>query len=126
MDKLTRAYVRIRDTIAEKQRQFDAELEQLKGDLDFLKTAMREHLQANNSTSMKTEFGLVVMSKRTRYWTNDWDQFNKFVIEHDALDLFERRIHQGNMAEFLAQNPEVIPPGLNADTTLDISVRKTR
>jgi hypothetical protein len=64
------------------------------------------------------------MSVKTRFTTNDWDSFKKFVAEQDALDLFERRINQTNMKVFLEENPGVVPPGLNSNSEYDISVRK--
>jgi hypothetical protein len=45
-------------------------------------------------------------------------------MEHDALDLFEKRIAQLNMKQFLEENPGVVPPGLNSNSEYDISVRK--
>ena len=64
------------------------------------------------------------MSVKTRYTTADWDSFKEFVKEYDALDLYEKRIHQGNMKQFLEENPGKVPPGLNSQSEYDISVRK--
>ena len=61
---------------------------------------------------------------KTRYSTQDWDSFKAFLVEHDVLDLLEKRIAQGNMAKFLEDNPGLVPPGLNSTTEYDISVRK--
>jgi hypothetical protein len=36
----------------------------------------------------------------------------------------EKRIAQTNMAQFLEENPGVVPPGLNSMTEYAISVRK--
>ena len=47
-----------------------------------------------------------------------------FIKEHDAPQLLEKRIHNGNMKEFLADNPDVVPEGLQAKTRYTISVRK--
>jgi hypothetical protein len=76
------------------------------------------------STSVKTEFGTVIMSMKTRYNTHDWDAFKAFMVEHDALDLMEKRISQLNMRRFLEENPALVPPGLNSDSEYVISVRK--
>jgi hypothetical protein len=46
------------------------------------------------------------------------------VIDNHALELFEKRIAQSNMAQFLEENPGVVPPGLNSTSEFDISVRK--
>ena len=46
------------------------------------------------------------------------------MIENDALDLLEKRIAQTNMAQFLEENPGVVPPGLNAFSDFEIRVTK--
>ena len=74
--------------------------------------------------SMRTSAGTVSRSVKTRFNTQDWDSFKAFLVEHDVLDLLEKRIAQGNMAKFLEDNPGLVPPGLNSTTEYDISVRK--
>jgi hypothetical protein len=46
------------------------------------------------------------------------------VVEHDAVDLLEKRIAQGNMRQFLEENPGTVPPGLNSNSEYSVSVRK--
>jgi len=75
-------------------------------------------------SSVRTDQGTVVLSTKTRYNTQDWDSFKTFMLEHDAIDLLEKRIAQGNMAKFLEENPGLLPPGLNSNTEYAISVRK--
>jgi hypothetical protein len=85
---------------------------------------MKDMMKAMGVTSVRTEQGTVVLSVSTRYSTQDWDSFKKFVVEHDAVDLLEKRIAQGNMNQFLEENPGLVPPGLNSTSEYDISVRK--
>jgi hypothetical protein len=73
---------------------------------------------------VRTTEGTVVLSTKTRYSTTDWDEFKEFVKENDALDLFEKRIAQTNMAQFLKENPALVPPGLNSNAEYSVSVRK--
>jgi len=40
------------------------------------------------------------------------------------MELLEKRIHQTNMREFLEENPEVHPPGLNVDQEYEITIRR--
>jgi hypothetical protein len=61
---------------------------------------------------------------KTRYNTQDWDSFKRFIIENEAVDLLEKRIAQSNMAQFLTENPGLVPPGLNTSSEYDVSVRK--
>jgi hypothetical protein len=66
----------------------------------------------------------VILATKTRYYTQDWSSFKDFILEHDAVDLLEKRIAQSNMAQFLEQNPGLVPPGLNSDTEYDVTVRR--
>jgi hypothetical protein len=124
MDKLARVYLKIRSRIQQLTQQYESEVEELKAQQDEVKTALKDQLMALGSKSVRTDQGTVILSTKTRYFTQDWDSFKQFVTEHDALDLFERRIHQSNMAKFLEENPSLVPPGLNSDKEYDVSVRK--
>jgi hypothetical protein len=63
---------------------------------------------------------------KERWFTNDWDSFRRFVKDNDALDLFEKRIHQGAMKEFLELNPDLRPEGLNVHREYAVVVRKAK
>ena len=124
LDKLAKIYRKMRDRVSELTREYDTEVEIIKAQQAEIATAMKEQMQALGVTSVRTDQGTVVLSVKTRYSTSDWDSFKSFVMEHDALDLFEKRIAQTNMKQFLEENPGVVPPGLNSNAEYDISVRK--
>ena len=124
LDKLAKVYRKIRDRIAVLTQEYDTQVELIKAQQAEVVTAMKEQMQALGVTSVRTDQGTVVLSVKTRYSTSDWDSFKSFVTEHDALDLFEKRIAQTNMKQFLEENPGVVPPGLNSNAEYDISVRK--
>jgi hypothetical protein len=48
----------------------------------------------------------------------------KFIVEHGVPDLLDKRIHQSNMKQFLEENPDLLPPGLNVDKEYSITVRR--
>jgi hypothetical protein len=96
----------------------------LKEKQDTLKFAMKDQMKALGVKSVQTEFGTVSMINKTRYSTQDWDSFKKFIIEHEVVDLLEKRIAQTNMITFLEENPGLVPPGLNAFSDFEIRVTK--
>jgi hypothetical protein len=49
---------------------------------------------------------------------------HNFVLEHRATELFEKRLNQSNMKQFLEENPELVPKGLNVDSEYVITVRR--
>jgi len=124
LDKLAKIRRKIRTEMERRTKQFDTELAELQKQLDLVDGELRDRLKEMGSTSVKTEFGTVIMSMKTRYNTHGWDAFKAFMVEHDALDLMEKRISQLNMRRFLEENPALVPPGLNSDSEYVISVRK--
>ena len=124
MDKLARIYRKIKTEIDTLTKDYDTKVELLKEKQDTLKFAMKDQMKALGVKSVQTEFGTVSMINKTRYSTQDWDSFKKFMLEHEAIDLLEKRIAQTNMSQFLEENPGVVPPGLNSSSEYDISVRK--
>jgi len=124
MDKLAKVYRKMAAKISELTAAYDMEVEAIKLQQDAVNTALKDQMLVLGVNSVRTDQGTVMLSTKTRYTTQDWDSFKEFMKEHDALDLLEKRIAQTNMATFLADNPGVLPPGLNSMTEYQISVRK--
>ena len=124
LDKLAKVYRKIKLQIDTLTQEYDTQVEALKAQQDQIKFAMKDTMKALGVSTVRTDFGTVSLVTKTRYSTQDWDSFKKFILEHEVVDLLEKRIAQTNMANFLEENPGVLPPGLNAMTEYDISVRK--
>lgn len=122
MDRLVRMYTKMRTAIQD----LDKQIEDIKAQQQEVKTAMKDQMMALGTKSVRTDFGTITLKEKTRYYTQDWDSFKKFVIEHDAVDLLEKRIAQANMQTFLEENPKLHPPGLSNTAEFDISVTKPR
>lgn len=122
LDRLVRIYIKMRS----KMQELEAEQERIKAQQAEVKNEIKDLIRANGdaATGVKTQYGTVSVISRTRYNTNAWDEFKKFVVEHDALDLLEKRIAQKNMAQFLADNKDLVPPGLNTTTEFDVAIRR--
>lgn len=124
-DQLTKIYRKMKAKIDELTKEYDSEVEKLKAQLDEIKIGMKEQMKATGVSSVKTEFGTVSLVTKTRYSTQDWDSFKRFVVEHEVVDLLEKRIAQANMAKFIEENPGLVPPGLNSMAEYDIRVLKS-
>lgn len=124
MDKLAKIYQKIRARIQQLTTDYETEVETLKAQQQEIATELKDRMQALGMASVRTTEGTIILGQKTRYFTSDWESFKQFVLDHQALELFERRIAQGNMKQFLEENPGVVPPGLNSDSEVTITVRK--
>lgn len=126
VDRLVSVYVKIRDKKSELAAEFNEKEKELDAKLDKLKAVLLEHCKETGVESVKTASGTFWRTQRKRFWTSDWDAMNRFIVENEAVDLLEKRIHQGNMKQFLEENPDTLPPGLNADSEYSITVRRKK
>lgn len=123
-EALAAAHVKIRTAREVLKNEFDARDRILKDQLDVVNAAILDMCAELGQNGAPTNAGTIIRSVQTRYWTEDWEAMKQFIKEHDALDLFEKRLHQGNTAQFLEDHPGVVPIGLNTQSKYTISVRK--
>lgn len=119
-DKLVSVYLKIRTAIQDK----DQEIKNLKEQQDKVSDELLKLCESQGADGLKTPSGTVSRRVISSYWTSDWERMYAFIKENDAPHLLEKRIHNGNMKEFLADNPDVTPEGLQAKNRYAISVRK--
>jgi len=124
VEKLTRVYIKIRDKRAELAATFKDEDDKLKADQDKIKRALLDHCKEHSVESVRTSEGVFYRTVKQRYWTSDWDSMNKFILENGVPEFFEKRLNQTVVKQFLDENPDTVPPGLNVDSEYAISVRK--
>lgn len=124
IDQMVLAYRRIRATMDEKETQHKEEMEKLREDLELVSAKLLEICKEQNVDSIKTPNGTLSRRVKSRYWTTDWESMYKVITEHNAPFLLEQRIHNTNMQQFLDENPEAYPPGLQQDRKYVIHVRK--
>ena len=123
-DMLTRTYIKIRNKRAELKAEFDEQDSALEAQINALKSELLDYCKSQNIDSVRTSEGTFYRTIKTRYWTNDWDSMNKFILEHEVPQFYEKRLNQTVMKQFLEENPDVLPPGLNVDSEYVITVRK--
>lgn len=126
VDRLVSAYINIRDERDRRRAEWEISDKNLVSQLETIEAALLEHCTAVGADSMRTPAGTVIRSVKSRYWTNDWDSMYKFIHEHNAFPLLEKRLHQTHMKEFLEQNPGVQPLGLNVERQYSVVVRRPR
>ena len=123
-EKLTRVYLKIRDEKAKLSAEYKEKEASLNQQMDKVKAALLDYCKEHGVESVKTSEGLFYRSVKTRYWTSDWEQMHKFVLEHEVPEFMEKRLNQANVKTFLEENPDIVPKGLNVDSEYTISVRK--
>ena len=123
-DKLAKTYLRIRAERSILSAKYKEEDGNLTRQLDIIKQAMLDHCEDHNVESVRTSEGLFFRSTKKKYWVSEWDAIHRLIVEENAPQLLDKRINQANMKEFLEDNPNLKPEGLEIEEEVTISVRK--
>lgn len=126
MEALTAVYISIRDKREEIKRAYEDRDVELKQQLEVIEQEMLSICKELGADNVKTPAGTIIRSVKSRYWTNDWDSMYSFIKEAGAFGLLEKRLHQTNMKDFLFENPDVYPKGLNVESQYTVVVRRAK
>jgi hypothetical protein len=123
LDELVKIYLTIRSERLEAE--WEVKDKELKEELVLIEQSMLGVCNDTNATSIKTQYGTVIKKLNERFTLSDRENFNKFVMEHGAPELFEGRVHQSNFKQFMSEREgDGLPPGVNVMREFAIQVRK--
>ena len=124
-EKLVRIYIKMRDARSVLAAEFEAKDKEIKSQMEVIESHLLEVCKSAGASSINTGAGTIIRSVKTRYWTSDWESMHEFIRENNALELLERRVAQNAMAEFIEQNPDKVPKGMNVDSKYTVVVRRS-
>lgn len=122
MHELIEAYIRLRDTIAERKREFEESIRPLQEVKDGLEAVMMGKLDEAGADSASTPAGTVY---KVSWWSarvQDWAAVLDYAIEHQRFDLFEQRVSKSVVGEVLDAGGEV--PGVVIERGTRVNVRR--
>ena len=123
-EKLTKAYIKIRDERAKLSAEYKEKDSVLSRQLERVKQGLLDYCNDHSVESVRASEGLFYRSVKQKFWTNDWEKMHAFIMEHNVPELLEKRLNQTNLKQFLEENPESQPDCLNVDSEYSMSVRK--
>ena len=124
-EEVVSAYLNIRTEREKILREYEAKDAKLKEDMAKIEALLLEVCNNINADSIRTSHGTIMRKLNERFFCQDWENFKKFILENEALELFEKRIHQGNFKQFMADHDgDGLPPGVSVMREYGITVRK--
>ena len=125
LDSLVETYLAIRNERDKLSREHDSKDKELSNDLAQIEQVLLNSCNEVGADSIRTGAGTVIKSTKENFVCGDWDNFKQYVMQHDAIELLQQRIHQTNFKEFLSgREDEGLPPGISSMREFKITVRK--
>jgi hypothetical protein len=123
-DSLVARYIVLRDQKATIKEIADAQMQAVDEKMNAIEAEILDQCKALGADSIRTASGTVTRSIKSRYWTTNWSAMYEVIKEHNAFGLLEQRVHQTNMKQFIEENPNVYPAGLEVKRAFAITVRR--
>jgi hypothetical protein len=126
LEELVKVYLDIRNERERVLKEYEAKDADLEKDINEVEKMILAVCNEVNANSIKTTYGTVMRKLNERFFCQDWDNFHKFVLDNEAPQLLEKRIHQTNFKQFMSEHEgDGLPPGVNVMREYAISVRKS-
>ena len=125
LDSMVKTYLTIRDERERLVREHDMKDRELANDLAQIEQVLLSSCNDINADSIRTSVGTIIKTTRENFVCSDWDNFKSYVMDNEAIELLQQRIHQANFKEFLSgREEEGLPPGISTMREFKVTVRK--
>lgn len=124
IDRVVNAYNAIRDARTVQRHAWEKQDVALEADQNKLKVLMLELLNANGAKSIATDHGTVYRTEKIRPSAADWGAIWAWMVEHDAMDLLEKRLKTTFIKEYMEEHDGALPPGVNVHREFEVTVRR--
>lgn len=125
LDELVKTYLTIRTERDNLTRQYELKHAELEAEMTQLEQVMLSACNDINADSIRTGSGTIIKSMKESYVCGDWDNFKQYIVNNNAIELLQQRIHQTNFKEYLStRQDEGLPPGISSMREVNIVVRK--
>lgn len=126
MEEAVRVYRKVEASLESKAQVYEAATAKEKAALKQLEVIMRAMLNQAGVQSMNLP-GMAevkIVPKRV-FGNSDWDMFMHWLVVNDCPELLQKRIHEGNMQQWIDEHPGAeLPPGVNVFTEHNLKLLK--
>jgi len=124
VETLVYAYVKCRDHLAEERKTFKAIEVAHKKDMAAFAQQIMALADEHKVESFKTAHGTAYKSTKDFINVRNWDLTLDFILENDLKHLLTKNVTKAAVKEFMAENNNELPPGLEYRTLVEINVRR--
>lgn len=124
IDRAVKAYVRIRDEKDRLTREYNEKEAGLKSQLEQLELFFAAEAKAAGVDGFKTQFGTVFKEEKLTASCADWELFGNWIVEHNEIEMLERRVKHATVKQYMADHGGELPPGVSVFREEKMRVRR--
>jgi predicted DNA binding CopG/RHH family protein len=120
--ELVNQYIKLRDTKEMMNALIKEKLQPITQQMEEIETQLKTILDEMQVDSIKTVAGTFFKKTTTSVTVRDMDEVLSFVKEHDAYDLFERKVNKTATMAYIDDGVSV--PGVEVNTEIKVQIRR--
>lgn len=124
VDRAVRTYVRIRDEKDRLTREYNEREAGLKTQLEQLEFFFAAKAKETGVDGFKTQFGTVFREEKLIASCADWEIFGNWIVEHNEIEMLERRVKHATVKQYMADHEGALPPGVSVFREEKMRVRR--
>lgn len=124
IDRLVGAYINIRDNLNEIRAAFKEKESERKHHMDVIESQILKLCDEQGVDSFKTKHGTAFKKKKDFISVANWDAALDFMIANDLKHLLTKSVQKVAAKEFMAENNNQLPPGLEYQAITEIGIRR--
>lgn len=125
-DRLVAVFIKIRNKVAEVSKEYEAQLDHLKGQQKQVAAEILRRLHERKATQTKTPLGTAFISEQMSITIADESAYGAFVLEQQDPSYYQKRAKVERVKEYMKAHDGELPPGLSVFRELTINVRAPR
>lgn len=125
-DQIVGLFIKIRTKIADVNKEYDAQLQHLRGQQQQVSAELLRRLHERGATQTKTAAGTAFISEQMSITIADDDAYGAFVLAEQDYSYYQKRAKVERVKEYMTAHNGELPPGLNVFRELTINVRAPR
>ena len=126
LEKLTKVYLKMTAKRTELKSAFDAEYNLLTQERDKVKQALLNYCKENNVDSLKLQKVCFTVQLSRVIGRVIGNPCTNLYLRTRVPEFFDKRLNQKNVRQYLEENPDKLPKGLNSDSSYTLSVRRPK
>jgi hypothetical protein len=125
-DVLVAVFIKIRNAIANVNREYDAQLAHLRDQKGQVAAEILRRLHERGSTQTKTPVGTAFIAEEMSITIADETAYGNFVLAEQDPSYYQKRAKAERVKEYMKEHDGALPPGLSVFRELVINVRAAK
>lgn len=123
VDKLTEAYIKLRDKKAEISAEYKAKLDEIENKKEKIEAHLLKLMEQTGTSQLGSPHGTAYREVKLRASGQDWAVTYEWIKENDRFDLLEKRISSSVVKAVMEETGEP-PPGINIFQEYTLVIRR--